>query len=57
MKRALFRGFGASALELAPTLLGAMLVREIDGVRVAGRIVEGRVASRGHHHRRTRNQP
>jgi len=28
------------ALELAPALLGARLVREIDGVRVAGRIVE-----------------
>lgn len=40
MRRPLLRGFEAPALELAPTLLGSILVREVDGVRVAGRIVE-----------------
>ena len=40
MRRRPFSGFGMPALELAPALLGAILVRELDGVRLAGRIVE-----------------
>lgn len=40
MTRRLFTGFEAPALELAPALLGSVLVREIGGRRLAGRIVE-----------------
>lgn len=40
MSPPLLDGLDRPALELAPALLGAILVRELDGVRLAGRIVE-----------------
>lgn len=61
MKRKLFAGFDASALELAPALLGAILVRDLDGVRIAGRIVETEAYpggdDRGSHSRGGRRTP
>ena len=61
MRRRPFSGFGMPALELAPALLGAILVRELDGVRLAGRIVETEAYpggdDRGSHSRGGRRTP
>lgn len=40
MSREPLGGLDRPALELAPALIGSLLVRELDGVRIAGRIVE-----------------
>ena len=61
MSRTLFKGFEASAIELAPALLGAILVRDLGGVRLAGRIVETEAYpggdDRGSHSRGGRRTP
>ena len=61
MSGRLFGGFDAPALELAPALLGAFLVREVEGTRVVGRIVETEAYpggdDRGSHSRGGRRTP